>query len=783
MIITTEWLLDYLAPRVPLAELLPALPRVGLDVEATHVLARELAPVRVGFIRSKKALQGGKYACEIEVARGDMRSIVCASMHPVEVGWGVPVALAGAELPTGASIRQEAFQGFLSQGMICADGELGMVAKGSGLQVFHDEALLGKSLTEVMPVDGALVHLKVYPNRPDCLGLIGIAREVAAILGVKLVLPASAHIVTNTNRVPVEIADDTLCPRYTCQAIHGITIAPSPAWMASRLLATGSRPISNAVDITNFVLKEWGHPLHAFDLQRVQEKIVVRRFAPGESLKLLDGRVVSSDGGPLAIADAHQPMALAGIMGGLDSSITEKTKDVLLESALFEPTNIRLTSRRLSLSTDASYRFERGLDANETLQAARERATALFFSEAGAQSAGPVSDAYPKQVERKVFSLSAHRVSSYLGIGVSPDDVSGSLGKLGYECAAAGEGLAVSVPTRRVDVNDPVVLIEDVARVIGYDKIIPAPTEEVATSGATSALDRARQVVRETLAATGFLELRGVPLEAATEHTLFTANAPVVLTNPLNAELAQSRRSLLPFLLNTAELNAKRRVAAYRYFEIDKTFSRVGVQIEEKWSLGLLLGGASNDADWSTRREVDFFDLKGVIESLLESLKIQGVEFTPGECAGLIHVAEIKLDGQRIGVMGQVAPELLAPRKIQAALFAVEMHLAPLTSNVARYTALPRFPGVYRDLSFVIGKNVTYAAVEDCIRKTAGEFLETVDCIDVFAGKGIRPESRSIAVSMAFRAADRTLSSEEVAASVENVIAELTRAFQAELRG
>src|SRR5579863_3716836 len=328
MIINTGWLLEYLSPRCPLPDLLAALPRVGLDVEATHILARELAPVRIGFIRSVRPLEAavGMFVCEVEVARGDVRRIVCASAHPIEEGWGVPVALAGTELPTGVSIREEHFHGVLSHGMICLEGELGLTAMGSGLQVFHDEALLGMSLPEAAPVTEAVVHVKVYPNRPDCLGLIGVARELAAMLDLTLVLPemvfpeAAMPAGASDAAIPVEILDAPLCPRYTCQVISGVRVAKSAAWIASRLLATGSRPINNVVDITNFVMKEWGQPLHAFDLERVREKVVVRRFQLGESLRLLDDRTITASGGdsdfafgdgaPLAIADNIAPMAL-----------------------------------------------------------------------------------------------------------------------------------------------------------------------------------------------------------------------------------------------------------------------------------------------------------------------------------------------------------------------------------------------------------------------------------------------------------------------------------------
>jgi len=792
MIINTGWLLDYLSPRCPLPDLLAALPRVGLDVEAIHILERDLAPVRVGFIRSVRPLEGaaGMFVCEVEAARGDVRRIVCASAHPVEEGWGVPVALAGTDLPTGVSIHEEHLHGVLSQGMICLDGELGLTAAGSGLQVFRDEALLGMSLPEAAPVTEALVHAKVYPNRPDCLGLVGIACEVAAMLGLTLVLPeAAVPGGISDAAIPVEILDAPLCPRYTCRVISGVRVGKSPAWIASRLLATGSRPINNVVDITNFVMKEWGQPLHAFDLSKVRGRVVVRRFKPGESLQLLDGRTITASGEdmPLAIADSFAPMALAGIMGGEPTSISENTADVLLEAAYFEPTAIRRTSRRLGVSTDSSYRFERGMDANETLDAARDRATALLFSGAGAKSAGAVTNSYPQPVKRAVFSMPAERVSSYLGISVTRDQVVSVLEKLGYRCSA--DLSAIEVPTRRVDVNDAVVLIEDVARVMGYDAITGAPSAETPTAGATTVLDAARQTARGILTGNGFLELRGVPLEPLEGEADFSQleGASITLTNPLNADLARLRRSLVPFLLKTAEHNAKRRSTTFRYFEIDKVFSRPSVEPEERWALGLLLGGALNDSDWSTRRDVDLFDLKGVVESILETLRAPRASFTPASLPGYAEgtAAQIMVAGAPVGIMGQISPELLAPRKIQTTVFAAELFLVALAPEVrssAVFEPLPRFPAVFRDLSFVVKTGITYASIEQAIRAAAGPNLETLDCIDVFEGKGLAKDSRSVAVSMVFRAPDRTLSSEEVTAQVDQIVARLSAEFGAELR-
>jgi phenylalanyl-tRNA synthetase beta chain len=336
-----------------------------------------------------------------------------------------------------------------------------------------------------------------------------------------------------------------------------------------------------------------------------------------------------------------------------------------------------------------------------------------------------------------------------------------------------------------------VVLIEDVARVIGYDAITAAATAETPTAGVTTTLDTARQILRGLLAGNGFLELRGVPLEPLDCETQFSQveGESIVLQNPLNVDLARLRRSLVPFLVKTAALNARRRATTFRYFEIDKIFARVGMDPKESWAIGIILGGSASDADWSTRRETDYFDLKGVVENVLEALRVsrasfEATETIEGYSAGT--AARIAVNAEAVGAIGQIARDLLATHRIQTAVFAAELFLDKLllaSGPIPQYEPLPRFPGVYRDLSFVVKKDVSYAAIEQAIRATVGDYLESVDCIDVFAGKGIGQDSRSMAVSMAFRAPDRTLSSDEVAAWVETSIAHLAANFGAELRG
>jgi phenylalanyl-tRNA synthetase beta chain len=790
MILNTRWLFDYLSPRPALEDLLRALPQASLEVEGAFLLKEELAPIRIGFIRGKEPLaeSPGKFVCDVELQHGERRTIVCASEHPIEIGWGVPVAPAGIDLPTGIPIKEERFHGVLSQGMICLDGEMGMVATGTGLHVFKDEAVLGRPLVDVIDVSEALLDLKIPPNRPDCLGLIGIAREIAALLDLNLVLPEAAlSPVTISDAVAVEIDDPDLCPRYTCQVVKGVRVAKSSPWLHSRLLAIGSRPINNVVDITNFVLNEWGQPLHAFDLAHVREKIVVRRFRAGETLELLDGRTVDSKHEPLAIADAQVPLALAGIMGGAPSAIGPATVDVLLEAAYFEPARIRRTSRTLGVSTDSSYRFERGMDPNETLQAAQRRAISLLLSEAKGQGLGEITDAYLSKKSPRVFSLSAGRASSYLGVPVSQEQVHTSLGKLGYRFLNGLE--EIEVPTRRVDANDPVVLIEDLARIIGYEVIQGAPSAELPTAGSGTPLERSREIARKVLTEAGFLETRGVPLEPANRGSEFVqiSGDPIAVINPLNEDLSRLRRSLVPSLLNVVFQNARRHSIRHRHFEIDKDFHRPAEAPEEVWAIGMLLAGPANDADWSTRRNADFYDLKGIVESLFDELRCPAPTFLSEELAGFAAgtSARILLHDSAVGIIGQVLPDTLAQERIQEPVFAAEIlieRLLPAVAGTAIYEPLPRFPAVFRDLSFVIRKDIPYADVEHNIRRAAGSLLESVQCMDVFAGKDIPAGSRSIAVSLVFRASDRTLSSEEVTEAVERIIESLGKAFDAQLR-
>jgi phenylalanyl-tRNA synthetase beta chain len=821
VVMNTSWLLEYLEPGCSVDEIIKCINGIGLEIEERHDLAQELGDVRIGFIRGKAPLPGadGMYICQCEITPGEILEVVCASEHPINVGWGVPIVRAGTQLPTGIEVKRERFHGQLSEGMICLDRELGTLQQGTGLQVFPDEGVIGQRLVDLISIPDSLLKIKVPANRAYCLGVIGIAREIAAALGLQVRLPSatleeSERSVLKEAQVEIEAPD--VCPRYAARVIRGVKIAKSPPWLATRLALTGVNLINNVVDVTNFVLREWGHPLHAFDLHRLTgRQIVVRRMRPDERLTLLGDELVTGETTPLVIADKVRPIALAGIKGGLETQITAETEDVLLESAHFDPVEIRSAARRLEgrlkLPTDASFLFERGMDPNDTLVAALDRAAALITQFAGGSVSRGRLDAYPVKQEPRVFHLSAERVSSYLGISVNGPRVQQLLTRLGMECT---NDLTVKVPTWRVDVNDPVVLIEDVARLVGYDQIPLAPSTCRMTLGKRNAADNLRQKAAQFFVANGFLECRNVPLEAPemTAQFNYSGKAPVLLRNPMKAEFSVLRTSLLTGLMATVKRNADRGADNFRYFEIDRVFQQTQEGGEGRWTVGAVIGGDATEVDWTAgRSKLTFFHLKGVLENLLEIMGASQVEFRPLNHSDFEQgqAAQVVVNGKSIGVLGAIARSILAPQKIHEAIHAFEIDIEGLVAAstvVAKYQEMSRMPAVTRDLAVVVDAGVAYSLLERTIREAAlekidelirnwgagdgagleqehaAEVLELVKCVDVYYGKHIPEGKRSIAVRLRFRARGRTLSAEDVAVIMEYITNRLRERFNAKIR-
>ena len=817
MFVNTQWLLEYLEPTCPHDELVRAFAMIGLEVEEHFELQKTLRPVRIGFVRAKEPLHDDNdmVVCQIETEKGRVIPVVCTAEHEIQVGWGVPVAPIGTRLPSGRRVTIGEFDGVRSEAMVCLDGDMGLLARDSGLQIFDDEHLLGAPLPTVIEIPESLVELSVLPNRPDCLGLIGIAREVAALLDLELRLPATPAIEAVESTAPpvvVELQEPQLCPRYTCQLIRAVQVGSSPPWLKARLLVTRQRPINNIVDVTNYVLYEYGQPLHAFDFQKLEGgKIVVRKMKDGEQITLLTGKVIDASRSPLVIADRDKPVALAGIMGDLPSQTSMDTQDVLLEAAYFDPVGIHTTVRETDVGTEAggtesSYRFERGTDPNTMLTAAANRACNLLTELGGGHAVGPRVEAYPNVREPVAWQLSTDRFSSYLGMPVTAETIRDKLNRLGMDC---NEGLQVSVPTWRADVNDPVVLIEDVARLIGYDKIPSQTTPSGATGGTRSPMDRLRETAARFLSDSGCLECRHSPLESPDASAWLNGDAgPIIqIVNSATTEMSVLRRSLLSSLLKAVGRNLRRGATAIRIFEIDRTFradAKAKAPPTETWTVAAIAGGDLRAFDWRNGIErMDFYHMKGLAEAFLEHVGAAShtfdpvclAPFRPGSAATIgITPNQRPQEREQIGTLGELDRQVVAVKKLPFSLFAFELDLGALETSfmtAPQFHPLTQTPAVTRDLAIVVRQDQSYASIEQLIRQTAGSDLESLRCVDLYRGKQVESGRHSLAFRLIFRARpdleqaerrDRTLTAEEVSATMDRIVEALKREFKAELR-
>jgi phenylalanyl-tRNA synthetase beta chain len=805
MTINTAWLLEYIDGGCTHEQLIDALPKVGLEVEELHDLQAELEPiVKIGFIREKKPLTDGLFALQVELSKGTLTPIVCASEHPVEVGWGVPVAISGSDLPTGTKIRPGNVHGARSEGMICLDGEMGLVAQGTGMFHTTDESLLGKSLVSVRPTQEKLAVLNVLPNRPDFLGMIGIAREVAALLKLKLKHPKVASLsLESTGPVSVQIDEPRLCTRYIGGLVRGVKVAPSPAWLKSKLLICGIKPRNNVVDITNYVLFEYGQPLHAFDADTFKggTKVVVRRMRDGEQLKLLgkESKVVDAAKAnrPLVICDSERPVALAGIMGGAETETASATTNVLLEAAHFDAVNIRKTVRSVDLglakgSTDSSYRFERGTDPNAICELAFKRAIELLATVAGGAFTGPATDNHVTPTPSPAFKLSSERTSRYLGVNVSAETIFDSLTRLEMTVTPS---LEVTVPTWRADANDPVVLIEDVARMIGYDSVPATPSSAPPTLGTRSAIDQLRRKLAEQLVAGGFFETRNATLESGNAASWLlddAATSPTVveLSNFATKEMQSVRRTLLNGLSRVVDTNIRRGVEAVRFYEIDRAFDATA-KVDDatklgRWSLGVVAGGSGGT--WRNKQPIDFHDLRGTLDALLVRARVEGAAYKPIDAAPFVKGTATRVvaaSGASLGWIGEVDAAAAGIDRMTFKLYAFELDLEAVLaaqSPAPQYKPLARMPAVTRDLAFVLKVDQPYAAIESAMRQSAGASLESLALMDRYEGKQVASGHHSLAFRLVFRDASRTLTTDEVTATTDAIVTAMKSQFGAELR-
>ncbi|MEW6562000.1 MAG: phenylalanine--tRNA ligase subunit beta [Pseudomonadota bacterium] len=768
-----NWLRTWVNPALDSDGLAHQLTMAGLEVE-------EMAPAAPAFndVVVAEVLEVSKHpnadrlnVCQVNVGEAQPLTIVCGAPN-VAVGLKVPCARIGAVLPGDFKIKQAKVRGLESFGMLCSAKELGLADESQGLWLLPADAPVGQSLRDYLDLDDTLFTLKLTPNRSDCLGVAGLAREVAAISGAAVqpvtIAPVAATV---QDQVPVTVAAGEACPLYCGRVLRGVNAAlPTPDWMVRRLERSGVRSINVVVDITNYVLLEQGQPMHAFDLAKLSGGIQVRRSHVGETLALLNGQTVELQPEMLVIADAARPLALAGIMGGAESGVETTTTDLFLECAYFEPDAMAGKARSLGLSTDSSFRFERGVDFAAT-RAALERATELLLELCGGQ-AGPVVEARGALPVRKPIVLRSSRVKRILGIALESAQIADLLGRLQFAFTQDGEMFSVTPPSYRFDLEIEVDLIEELARIYGYDNI-PALTPQ----GAVAMLplnetQRPLSRVRQLLVARDYQETVSLAfLDAQTERDLCGNTAPVMLQNPIASQLAVMRSSLLGGLIGALRVNLARKQGRVRLFEVGACFSAGYLQQER--IAGLCCGPQFAEQWGAASRNSDFYDVKADVEALFAPVTVRfAAEGHPASHPG--RSAQIFVGEQAVGWIGELHPQWIQQYDIALPVVWFELDATDLLrAQVPAVRPLSKFPPVRRDLAVVVDEVIAVQGLLDRMKGERAPFVTEIALFDVYRGKGVENGKKSLAFRVLLQDTEKTLTDNEIDQSMARLVAAL----------
>lgn len=800
MRVSLEWLKEYVDIEMTPEELALALSMAGLEVERTLTLGGGVSGVVVGEVKEVKPHPGADSLMLAVVDDGEeVTEVVCGAPN-LRAGMKSPFARVGALLPavTDKPLKKARIRGVESSGMLLAPDELGLSDDHTAIIELPPEAQVGVDVHEVLPLEDIVLELEITPNRPDCMCVVGIAREVSAISGAPLKLPPvdldeSGPDIDGLARVILE--DPEGCPRYTARAVLGVKAAPSPAWMQRRLTAAGMRPISNIVDVTNYVLLELGQPLHAFDLDNLSKNtIVVRRATPGEPLTTLDDMERQLDENALVIADADEPVAIAGIIGGEDSEVTDRSVNILIESAHFDPTSILLTSRRLDVRTEASARFERGVDPGGTAFAAA-RAARLMNELAGGQVARGVIDAYPREIVGPTVPLRPDRANLLLGTDVPRETMAGILKALGAE-VEEGETLSVTVPTYRRDLVREIDLVEEVARIYGYDRIEGTVPRGGGFDAGLTLRQLREAALRKELVAQGASQVITYSFMRPDDLDLMEIAADdrrrnmITLMNPLVETGDAMRTTLAPGMLRVAAGNINRGNKDLSLFELGRAFIADGDEKlpREVETVAMLLYGDIVPPEWSQGpRPSDLFDLKGMLENVAAALGVRGLEFETGGEPFLApgRASRLTLGGEAIGYLGQVHPRVATGFGLEEDVFIAEVEADPLLDSAIDrvFSPVGRFPNVKVDIAVIVDEAVQARSIEDVIRKSGGALLMYVRLFDLYRGPQIGEGKKSLAYALEFGSAEGTLTDDEAHAEMDKIIAALVGELGASIRG
>jgi len=792
MLVSLKWLKDYIDLELSAEELADRLTMAGLEVDEIQTLAPKFSGVVAAKILSVRPHPNADKLSLCDVTDGaETYPIVCGAKN-IHAGDVVPLAKTGAVIPGGYTIKSTTLRGEKSEGMLCSEAELEIGDDASGILQLPADMALGRPLQEALDLGDTVLDIGITPNRSDCLSMIGIAREVAALTGKKMKMPdvrilESAQDVSLLSSVTIEDAD--LCPRYTARLIQNVTIGGTPVWMKTRLEAAGLRAINNVVDVTNFVMLEMGQPLHAFDFRFLEEgRIVVRKSKPGEEFISLDEKSRLLPENTLLICDGKKPVAIAGIMGGLNSEVKEDTRTILLESAYFNPASIRRSSRSLGMPTDAAFRFERGIDPEGVVRAL-DRAAQLIAELSGGEVCRNYLDEYPAKIKAvDNIPLRMDRVRQVIGAGVPAREAVRILKSIGMALRREGKGAyRVTPPSFRVDIEREIDLIEEIARLYGYH-LVPSTLPSVSVSE-TETIPRLalEERVRRLLTGSGYSEIinysfsspdsaEALGLSPEDERHRF-----VVIKNPLTEDQSIMRTTLVYGLLETLKKNLRNASFNLKLFEIGRTFFKRhdGELPEERNILAALAAGKVSDDLWGSKVSVDFYDLKGSLENIFQDLKMDSCRCRTETPEPFLHPGQscgVYMGDVRIGFLGKAHPEVLKKMDIKSDAYLFEINLDLLgeqTGRRIRYRELSKFPAVQRDVAFVLPESMESEKMLEIVLSQHEDLLENVSIFDIYTGKGLEERTKSLGLRFSYRALDRTLTDAEIN-SIHNRIVQNT---------
>lgn len=791
MKISEKWLREWVNPAATTDELAAQLTMAGLEVDAVEVFGDTLDGVVVGqIVQAEQHPDADKLrVCSVDVGGDEALQIICGAPN-ARAGIKVAVATIGSVLPGDFKIKKAKLRGVASHGMLCSEKELNISEESDGIMELPENAPIGESLVKYLDLIDTVIEVDLTPNRGDCLGMRGIAREVGVNHQADVTEVACDPVApTIDDTITIELAAPEACPRYVGRVIRNINLdAQTPNWMKQRLERAGVRAIEPSVDITNYVLLELGHPMHAFDLAQIDGGIVVRYAKADEKLVLLDGKEVSLTEDTLLIADSKKPLAIAGVMGGEHSGINEQTKDVLLEAAFFQPIALAGKAREYGLHTDASHRFERGVDYQLQL-AAMERATQLMLDICGGEPGPVIDQQVAEQMPQKApVSLRRARITRLLGITLEDTQVEDILTRLGMTLTGNDEGWTVEVPSYRFDISIEEDLIEELVRIYGYNNVPSRlPQNDMAMVARPEHKVR-KSAIRNLLVARGYQEAITYSFGEPELMQSINPNVPSIeLLNPISSELSVMRTSLWPALIKAAEYNFNRQQDRVRLFELGLRFENHDEGLKQVPTLAAVIGGHLQAESWEGKsRPVDFYDLKGDLESILKLTVNSGSYLFKLEEHPSLHPgqsARIYRGNKAVGWLGKLHPMKKKSLGLEQDLYLFELDLSAINKRkLPKFAELSRYPSIRRDLAVVVDESVEVAQLIDLIRQTAGNLLKHINIFDVYRGDGVETGRKSVALAMILQHATRTLKDAEVTAIVDKTVKQLETQLGAVLR-